>query len=743
MVSPRFCRMPLVLLAVASLPFLAPNAAATTVWPFNADLEGWTPGFPPYGGELAYLPADGNPGGCAAVYDDCAGCGRLPVIAPLVYPADLREYGSITYDFFLGQYALSHAALVITGSDGTVFQFTPSDAVATEVWVAHWAPLIASAWTRTEGTAGFASVLASVASLAVDFDVSINEHDRLEGKLDNFALVDGMQSACCDPVSGGCSIRTYPDCAAAGGIFIPYLPTCSPDPCALAACCDPQTNECRLLPAGACAEWGGYFISSSTTCAPDPCVQGACCDFVSGFCQVLRGGECWAFGYELATEFQSCEPNPCVPSVCCDTQSGTCMVVTYDECTAVGGYFIPGTTTCEPNPCGPGACCDPATHACTVTRLWECAAVGGTFIGWPFCDPNPCDPGACCDVATGACTFGPAYECWQAGGDFQTQWQSCSPSPCVPIACCIPPERECELMLWGDCEALGGYYSLSFPACDPSPCLPDPARCSVAPWDAYGKAFMSPGSQSTVDQVTVTLTTLLGVPVSGAEVSIELWDCADKPICVDSPVDGLRAVTDFMGRAVLNPQVGGCAVCSVVVRAAGVVIRTYPSLASPDWDGVQADGRVDSADQGWFSAAGSQEPCADYDGDGLKTTVELTMFATAYNRDANTNPLCIRIDVEEPSTPIEGGFLLKVAANPSSDRLHILFSLAEEGTVRIEVFDAAGRLVRELLNGRRPAGPGEVGWDGSGTDPVARAGVYFIRMSGPGGVRSQKAVLLR
>jgi len=68
--------------------------------------------------------------------------------------------------------------------------------------------------------------------------------------------------------------------------------------------------------------------------------------------------------------------------------------------------------------------------------------------------------------------------------------------------------------------------------------------------------------------------------------------------------------------------------------------------------------------------------------------------------------------------------------NPFNPRTHIEFELAAGGPVRLDVFDAAGALVRTLLdNLPRSAGVHGVDWDGTDDrERRAPAGVYFYRL---------------
>jgi serine protease AprX len=75
----------------------------------------------------------------------------------------------------------------------------------------------------------------------------------------------------------------------------------------------------------------------------------------------------------------------------------------------------------------------------------------------------------------------------------------------------------------------------------------------------------------------------------------------------------------------------------------------------------------------------------------------------------------------------------------------IIYDLPEEKTVRIRVYDAAGRLVREVWNAPRPAGARErIDWDGKdeGGRTVA-PGVYFLRFEAGSFTATRKIVLLQ
>lgn len=81
--------------------------------------------------------------------------------------------------------------------------------------------------------------------------------------------------------------------------------------------------------------------------------------------------------------------------------------------------------------------------------------------------------------------------------------------------------------------------------------------------------------------------------------------------------------------------------------------------------------------------------------------------------------------------------------NPARDYTSLRFSLPRAGAVRVSVFDAAGRLVRSLVNEHRTAGEHPVSWnytDGSGAQ--VPAGIYLMQLQFAGRVMTQRVVRL-
>jgi len=85
-----------------------------------------------------------------------------------------------------------------------------------------------------------------------------------------------------------------------------------------------------------------------------------------------------------------------------------------------------------------------------------------------------------------------------------------------------------------------------------------------------------------------------------------------------------------------------------------------------------------------------------------------------------------------------------IVPNPFNPTTTIHYTLATAGVVELDVYDVAGRLVVELVGGRRPAGEHHAEWTGQDQRGVrAASGVYFARMQVEGQTFTKKLVLLK
>lgn len=96
---------------------------------------------------------------------------------------------------------------------------------------------------------------------------------------------------------------------------------------------------------------------------------------------------------------------------------------------------------------------------------------------------------------------------------------------------------------------------------------------------------------------------------------------------------------------------------------------------------------------------------------------------------------------DRPSAMTE---LFSNVPNPFNPATAVRFSLAQREHVRIDIYDVAGKFVRNLVDGARPAGLQQVGWNGTdANDRPMASGVYFIRMSTADQHFARKIVLLK
>jgi|GEM_PF-3543553 len=157
-------------------------------------------------------------------------------------------------------------------------------------------------------------------------------------------------------------------------------------------------------------------------------------------------------------------------------------------------------------------------------------------------------------------------------------------------------------------------------------------------------------------------------------------------------------------------------------------------------DGAQPDDYGLLASVGPFALAPGQMREIDFAVLGGSTLQDLQA-----NADAAQIKFLFPADVSNPS----GGAtfmtrLLPNAPNPFRTSTAIHFELARVSDVRLEVFDAGGRLVRRIAAG--PQGPGThlCVWNGrdQGERPVG-SGVYFVRLCAPGVTDRRTIVLAR
>jgi hypothetical protein len=101
------------------------------------------------------------------------------------------------------------------------------------------------------------------------------------------------------------------------------------------------------------------------------------------------------------------------------------------------------------------------------------------------------------------------------------------------------------------------------------------------------------------------------------------------------------------------------------------------------------------------------------------------------------------IGIAEPG-PIATGHPACSVTSPTTDAATITYSTAVTSDVRIDIFDAAGRLARDLVRARVPAGRHTTTWDRTDATGLAvTPGTYFVRLTINGASVSVKSVIAR
>jgi hypothetical protein len=122
-------------------------------------------------------------------------------------------------------------------------------------------------------------------------------------------------------------------------------------------------------------------------------------------------------------------------------------------------------------------------------------------------------------------------------------------------------------------------------------------------------------------------------------------------------------------------------------------------------------------------------------------------FGSRQNTTVASRPvLTIYYTQSTAATPLPGSLrLLPVHPNPFNPSASIRFELPSAQRAVLTVHDAAGRLVKTLLNGTMPQGLNETVWHGDDTRGARVAsGVYVVKLVTANAVpQTQKMVLLK
>lgn len=112
---------------------------------------------------------------------------------------------------------------------------------------------------------------------------------------------------------------------------------------------------------------------------------------------------------------------------------------------------------------------------------------------------------------------------------------------------------------------------------------------------------------------------------------------------------------------------------------------------------------------------------------------------------ARSNLAVWQVDAISDSTPpFTASSLEQNYPNPFNPSTTIAYYLSGRAHVTLDVYDARGRLVARLVNGRDQIGSHDVEWDGrDSSGKAAASGVYFYRLRAGSLVQSKKMILIR
>ena len=82
--------------------------------------------------------------------------------------------------------------------------------------------------------------------------------------------------------------------------------------------------------------------------------------------------------------------------------------------------------------------------------------------------------------------------------------------------------------------------------------------------------------------------------------------------------------------------------------------------------------------------------------------------------------------------------------NPFNPQTTVTYVLPRSGTVKLEIFDAAGAMIRTMVSGKQAAGRHQIQWDGKDiSGSVVASGMYYYRLQVNNTFQVKKMTLVR
>jgi hypothetical protein len=175
---------------------------------------------------------------------------------------------------------------------------------------------------------------------------------------------------------------------------------------------------------------------------------------------------------------------------------------------------------------------------------------------------------------------------------------------------------------------------------------------------------------------------------------------------------------------------GGVDVYLVKTDSLGAV-QWYRTFGGPQWDFGHS---IRPTADGGFIIGGYTYSF------GPGTTARCNAYLIKTDGNGNVGVAESRID----GAPMTGHAALQAWPNPFRHSTTVRYAIPNRSPVRLAVYDATGRLVKELAGGLQNAGMPTANWDG--TDAAGGAvssALYFIRLTGAGASRTARVTVVR
>ncbi len=249
-------------------------------------------------------------------------------------------------------------------------------------------------------------------------------------------------------------------------------------------------------------------------------------------------------------------------------------------------------------------------------------------------------------------------------------------------------------------------------------------------WSLAGGSALAEQFLSGVMGVSVVGDNVSGL--IGGQISPRILPIADNPVIQD--LDVWRAAGGCPSRRsfdALLPATGALRLAEYATPAG--VGGAYPSAAAVLLVNEAFDHQTITLPQAFVAIV--DQPGENDDGLPIPARARLLGDILGYFGQGTGQP-----------TSIPGAEVLAVRCypNPFNPTTTIAYSLPRAGRASLKVYDLRGRLVRVLLDGDQPAGPGRVVWDGADGDGAAVAsGIYFHELIAAGETRLGKMTLVK